>query len=304
MQLTRAAYDRAAEFLRENARPLERALFAHAFEGAPAANAVAELSKFANDDGGFGNALELDLRAPDSSGLATSHALTILRSLDQPAGQPLVAGALAWLQHHYDASCAAWRAVPANVDEHPHANHWASSLHAPGGGWPVAVIPGAEVLGHYVHYGCDARAQLEAAGAGLISALPNESLGPDGVLYLDRLARTEGIPQELAAALDEHLPRLALGMLERDSSKWDGYVANPLKLAPLPSSTVAGLFRDAIDENLDWAIAHQRADGAWTPNWDWRGAFPDAWATACREWEGILTLERLESFRAYGRLGA
>ena len=91
MKLSRAAFERAAGFLGERARPLERALFAHAFENAPVAPALSELAGFANADGGLGHGLEPDFRLPDSSALATSHALTILRGLGQPADQPLVA---------------------------------------------------------------------------------------------------------------------------------------------------------------------------------------------------------------------
>jgi hypothetical protein len=303
MKLSAESFGRAARFLRTEARPLERALFAHAFEAAPVAPALSELARFANPDGGFGHGLEPDLRVPDSSALATSHALTILRSLGRARDEPAVAAALGWLADHFDATCSAWRAVPPNVDAHPHAAHWAASLHEPGGGWPVAVIPCAEALSHFFHYGGGRSAQIDAACAGLLAALPETALGPDGVLYLDRLARTRGLPVALSDALAEHLPRLALAMLERDPEKWGGYVANPLKLAPTPDSTVAVAFRADLEANLDWAIQQQRADGSWAPNWTWQGAYPEAWERAHREWQGILTLERLESFRAWGRLG-
>lgn len=79
-------------------------------------------------------------------------------------------------------------------------------------------------------------------------------------------------------------------------------VANPLKLAPTPSSTVASVLSEWIDTNLDWALERQRPDGSWAPNWTWQGNHPEAWKVAHLEWQGILTLERLESFRAYGRI--
>jgi len=304
MQLSPEAYALAAGFLDQRARPLEAALFGHSFGGAPATAAVSELEKFANPDSGFGHGLEPDLCVPDSSGLATSHGLTILRELGQPADHPLVAGALAWLVENFDSDVSAWRAVPPNVDEHPRAPHWNAALHAPGGGWPVAVIPSAEVLSHFLHYGAGRDEQISAATTALLDALPETSLGPDSVLYLDRLARTEGIPGALEDALAEHLPRLALDMVERDPDQWDGYVANPLKLAPTPSCRVASVLSEWVDTNLDWALERQRPDGSWAPNWTWQGNHPEAWEIAHVEWQGILTLERLESFRAYGRIAS
>jgi hypothetical protein len=303
MQLSRQAFERARRFLHEQARPLERALFAHEFEGAAAAAAVDELGRFANADGGFGRALEPDLRLPDSSALATSQALRTLGELGQPADQPLVRSALAWLVEHFEPEIAAWRAVPPQVDQHPHAGHWSWALHAPGGSWPVAILPCAEVLSLFCHWKGSAPAELlDAAFAGLLRALPAAEAGADSVVYLDRLARAPQLPAAVARALAEHLPRLALGMLDRNPAEWTDYVAKPLKLAPSPESTLAGLFPDALALNLDWEIEQQQPDGSWLPNWSWRGEYPEHWEIAKREWQGVLTLERLLSLRAYGRL--
>lgn len=303
MQLSRQAFARARAFLHERARPLERALFVHEFEGAPAARVVEELARFANADGGFGRALEPDLRLPDSSALATSQALRTLAELGQPAEHPLVRGALAWLVERFEPGIAAWRSVPPQVDQHPHAGHWSWALHAPGGSWPVAILPCAEVLSHFCHWKGSAPAELlDAAFANLLHALPAADAGPDSVVYLDRLARAPGLPAPVARALAEHLPRLALGMVSRDPAQWTDYVAKPIKLAPTPDSTLAALFPDTVASNLDWEIAHQQPDGSWLPNWSWRGEYPEHWEIAKREWQGVLTLERLLSLRAYSRI--
>jgi len=66
-RLSREAFDRARQFLKTQARPLDRAMFEYRFEGASAESVIAELARFQNDDGGFGRALEPDLRTPDSS---------------------------------------------------------------------------------------------------------------------------------------------------------------------------------------------------------------------------------------------
>ena len=57
----------AANNLRHEARPLERALFAHAFEGGGRTAVLAALVPYQNDDGGFGHALEPDWGAPSNS---------------------------------------------------------------------------------------------------------------------------------------------------------------------------------------------------------------------------------------------
>lgn len=65
-------------------------MFEHQFERAPPERVVAELARFQNDDGGFGYALEPDLRTPSSSALATGIGLHMLKELRCPADHPMV----------------------------------------------------------------------------------------------------------------------------------------------------------------------------------------------------------------------
>ena len=75
-QLSPEAFCRARHFLKAEARPLDRALFEHRFEKAPAQVVLNALDAYQNEDGGFGRALEADLRTPTSSALATGHGLS------------------------------------------------------------------------------------------------------------------------------------------------------------------------------------------------------------------------------------
>ena len=49
-------------------------------------------------------------------------------------------------------------------------------------------------------------------------------------------------------------------------------------------------------------VDRQGADGAWPPNWNWLGLFPEDWPQAELEWKGVLTLQTLLTLRSYGRL--
>ena len=93
-KLTPASYQRARDFIRSQARPLERALFAHEFEAAPAGPVLEALGAYRNADGGFGHSLEPDLRMAASSALHTATALDVLRALGADDTDPLVRGAL------------------------------------------------------------------------------------------------------------------------------------------------------------------------------------------------------------------
>ncbi|MEU6512028.1 MULTISPECIES: hypothetical protein [unclassified Streptomyces] len=78
---------RAEQFVWLTARVLEQRLFAHHFlHGTPDAVETA-LDAYRNDDGGYGHALDPDLRGPVSQPLHTAHALRVLDAIGRCGGQ-------------------------------------------------------------------------------------------------------------------------------------------------------------------------------------------------------------------------
>src|SRR5829696_7295820 len=147
--LSRDRYAQAREYMLTKARPLEAAIFHYRFEEGDAEAVYAELAKFQNPDGGFGNALEPDLRSQASSPLATTTALQRLRMLHAPAQHPLVDGAIRYLVAAYDAAYQSWPLAPQQTEDAPHAPWWNQEGQADRfGNFPVN--PRAEVLG-YLH---------------------------------------------------------------------------------------------------------------------------------------------------------
>ena len=88
--------DAAERFIWTNARLIERHRFAHLFKGAPPEPVVEAVRPYQNPDGGFGNALEPDLRTPTSQPIAVNSAL---EDLDEAGafGDPMVERACDWL---------------------------------------------------------------------------------------------------------------------------------------------------------------------------------------------------------------
>ena len=97
------AYARAKDFILTHARPLEQHIFAYYFEDGPVDAVFAALAAFQNADGGFGNAMEPDLQLPDSSALATSVGLQVLREFGAAPSHPMVRDAMGYLMQAYDA---------------------------------------------------------------------------------------------------------------------------------------------------------------------------------------------------------
>jgi hypothetical protein len=304
-RLSRDGFKRAREFMRVQARPLDRARFGHAFEGGAIEPVLRELDRYRNEDGGFGHALEPDLRLPGSSVIATTIALQILRELGVPGGHARVKGTIDYLLRTYDPDLGGWRCVPPEVDSFPRANHWNWAVHGEGSRWPIGVNPRAEILAHFYHY-------PDRVPAGLLEELTGNTLGEldrvsveigaDSLLCCVWLVGTTEAPQPVRDRVMRRVREIGLEMVNRDPEQWGGYVPKPLKLAPLPSSPLAPDLAEEIAGNLDYEIEHQQPDGSWLPYWSWGEAFPEVWEEAKREWQGELTLRTLATLAAYDRI--
>jgi hypothetical protein len=299
-------FDRAYRFLQAEARPLERALFAFRFENAPSERVLAELARFANDDGGFGNALEPDVRTPSSSALATALALKLLEELDLAADHPLACQAADWLTSTYDGDTRVWRVVPHDTNDHPHAPWW----HDENGSLArtfddYRVIPRALLVGLLHQFGVHLPPEwLDEVAEATVSCVEDlEVLGDGGgsdLEYVVHLSRTEALPEPYRRRLVARIRTAIPEAVERDPAAWSTYCVTPLRAVPHPDSIGADLIAPELEANLDWLVEQQRPDGAWDPTWDY--VYVGEMAAARTEWRGILTLEALTKLQAFGRI--
>ncbi|MBN1814642.1 MAG: hypothetical protein JXA14_22570 [Anaerolineae bacterium] len=306
-KLSRDAFDRARRFLKTQARPLERTMFEHRFEGASAERVVTELARFQNKDGGFGHGLEPDLRTPMSSALATEIGLRTLKELGCASDHPLVVEAVRFFLETIDSQAKVWRVVPFDANAHPHAPWW----HDEDGSLArtfddFLIIPRASVVGLLHHYAAlvpaDWLAKLTEHTVATIETIEDGAFGGggDSLRYALGLAEAKALPQSFRDRLAPRLCCLALKFVSRDPQEWGGYVAKPLKVAPIPDSLVADVLRGGLEEHLDYQIDHQMPEGTWEPTWTWGDFYPDVWEEAKLQWRGVLTLKTLTALRAFG----
>ncbi|MFI4862443.1 MAG: hypothetical protein ACIAXF_17390 [Phycisphaerales bacterium JB063] len=167
--LSREAFERAKLFLFETARPLEKHLFMHLFAGLPVDQAVTELARFANADGGFGHGLEPDLRCDESSALATSVALQWMRACKLNADHELVQHAMRYLLDTFEpagdtpGTLGGWRIIPegARTGDADKAPWWS----APPDETNTRAMfnPSAELLGYLIEWGLDSGNKADVA---------------------------------------------------------------------------------------------------------------------------------------------
>ena len=148
-KLTQAAFQNAKNFIMDRGRALDQRRFEFHFE-AGAANAVlAELASYQNEDGGFGNSLEPDIRTSASSALATTVGFQVLREIRAPGSHTLVRKGIEYFVAIYDESRHIWSIIPPEVEEAPHAPWWDYQNSAETFG-QFLVNPRAEIVG-YLH---------------------------------------------------------------------------------------------------------------------------------------------------------
>jgi hypothetical protein len=303
--LSTQAFQSAREYLFQYGRPLDWTRFRFFFEDGRTTEVLAELAKFQNPDGGFGHALEPDLRTPASSAIATATGLTILRQIAAPPTEPLVQRALAYFVDTYDADRQRWPIVPPAVEEAPHAPWWTYTESEQNFAGSL-VNPTASIAGCLYDY-------PQLIPAALLSAVTEALLtrldaAPDQMEMHDLqcwivLAQARDLPEPTRQLVVAKVRRAASATVERDPQKWSGYCLSPLDIAPTPDSFLAGeIERPLIEANLDFVIERQLPDGSWPIPWNWAFVDEQAWAQAERDWKGYQIVNNLRVLRAYERL--
>lgn len=307
-QLSRKSFDRARQFLQTCARALDRAMFRYRFERASADSVVAELAEYQKDDGGFGRALEPDLRTPSSSALATGIGLRTLKELHCPTDHPMVRDAVDYLLSTFDHETMVWRIAPRDTNDFPHAPWWHDEEGSLARLFDGFVInPRAEIVGLLHHYSSPVPAgwledvtECTIADIEVIEALGTG--GGDDLCQALSLAEMEQLPQHFRDRVIARVRDVVPTAVTRDPQQWRSYCIPPLKLASTPHSLAADLLWDDLQVNLDYEIDQQTAEGTWDPVWTWGDFYPDVWEQARLEWRGHLTLNTLTTLNAYGRI--
>ena len=288
------ATERAAEFIWRDARLLDRHLFAHLFRGGPREPVFAALAAYQNADGGFGHALEPDVRCPDSQPIAVEIALRALELIGFAGAEAMVSGALGYAAGLARSDGAIPLLVNASARAYPRSPHWGDLA----GDFPPGVNPTAALAGLFRRAGADGewlgRAESycwRQLDGDLDSFSPHDFLCL--VTFLEASPETTRARAAARRVADTLFAR-SLVALDPDAS---GYVMKPLDWAPLPTSILRPFFADdVIASHLDALAARQRADGGWPITWT-------AASPACElEWRGWVTVRALFTLRAHGRL--
>lgn len=280
-------FDAAAEFMATRARVLDRRVFGRLFQGGAAEPVRDAVAAYRNDDGGFGHALEPDLRAAASQPAAVEMALRIMDAADA-WDEHLVRDAIDWLTSIAPSEGGATFVLPT-LSQGPHAPWW-----VPAEGNPVSLIQTGQIAGvlyarGFNHPWRDGATEVMWRGIDQLTE-PNAYEMFGVLMFLQHVPdrpRAENALQRIGRSLR------ALATLDPNA---EGETHSPLDFAPLPDSIARSLFDEpTIEAHLNHLAGAQHEDGGWTFNWP-------AWSPAAEaDWRGFLTVDALRVLRANGR---
>lgn len=303
LMLTKDMFEAARHWIEESARPLEKARFRQMFENGPVEAVFDALDAFRNPDNGYGRALEPDFRAGESSALCTSVALRIIRSTEAKPDPDIISKTIAYLVDTLDQRKWAWRIIPESAAGAPHAPWWdQGNLEKTFNGFTLN--PTAEILGFL--YDCRElvpKDVLSGVSEGIFNRISKlDKMDMQDLLCCIQLFETDRLPEAFRKDLFQKLAPFVRQTVAHDSGQWKKYSLRPLQVADSPDSPFLPGLEDSVSANLDYEISSQNPDGSWAPTWTWGKSFPEDWQIACREWTGILTLDKLLVLRRFKRI--
>lgn len=276
----------AQTFILNNARLLERHLFACLFQDRERQKVLSALIAYQNEDGGFGNALEPDKRTTTSQPIDQEFALRVLDNIGFDTD-------LALQICDFLETITLDGGVPfvlPTVRDAPRAGWWNTDTDYP----PASINPTASISG-LLHKHQVRHPWLEQATEYCWQRL--ESLQFTGANdYLCVLLFLEHVPDRARA--ERMFERVKSQLLAGEHVTYDpnasGYVFMPLEYAPLPHSMARRLFDDmTIETHLHALAGRQQADGGWPISWP-------AVSPACElENRGYVTINALKTLKAY-----
>lgn len=277
----------AERFMLDTARLLDRHRLAVLLHDAPVQPVLTALRAYQNPDGGFGHALEPDVRDPASQPTAALHALEVLAEVGA-LDDPMVAEGATWAARTARPDGALPFVLPSA----------ARSPHAP---WMAPDQDGSFItfgVAALLSHGESDEPWLEDATSWCWSRVERPGdLGGYWVKFaLDFL---DQVPDEAraSAAIEKLRPKIGIdGTIAVPGGTADERLT-PLTLSPRPGRRSRVLFSEKqIEADLDQLEQGQLEDGGWM--FDWLD-----WSPGQRvEWRGGVTLRALATLVAHGRI--
>lgn len=270
---------KARDFVYSSGALWERALFGFLFEDRPLPQLHQALLAHKNADGGWGHALEHDVRTPDSNPIALEFLLTAQCITGFPLGN-LLDGTATWLEANRNDDGTL--KPPASLFDYPHAPWWDELGIAP---------PADSIVGNLCRLKQSTPSLDETTAQWVINHLTPERIRANEWLFMayhayDYFFGVKDFPdlEVYRAATIQNIADCAAKMPEH---QYYGL----LQFAPAPDTPIAQAIPPAlIERSLEHVAATQRDDGGWNDE------------HALAQWFPWVTITNLLALRNHGRI--
>lgn len=304
--ITKQQLRQIENWLYANARSIEIAKWNLIFNKGTSENLVAEMLKYQNPDGGFGNGLESDILTPESSAICSAEAIFMSKDFVLDLSMDWTKKLLAWIENTVLDIPPFWEAVPKSVEDYPHAPWYGYSPKTELTPEPEFTPNPCATIASALIYGTDSQRALgeKITGRCVDYLLQDEAydwmhntycLQPLFLGLLD--INSPFITSEVIAAIN----RRVLSGTCVDQSKWTEYMAQPLDFVNSPNSYWHDLLAKEIPSNLDYWENTLTSDGYWPQNWNY-GIDTEFSRTATKNWIGYFAVKRVKILKAFGRI--
>jgi len=303
MKLTSENFNKVSNYIRANARDLDKQLYAFYFESGSVNKVLLELSKYQNDDGGFGHGLEPDFITESSSAIATTIAIQYSERLETPETNETLNKAIDYFTNSFSDEYQKWRPVPDNVNNSPHAPWWhideKSGMCAIDQNWDN---PTVEILGYLNRYpNSFPTSKLKELTRRAVVRIQSDEDITEHSLYCYQIFYTN-LDEPLKAQIKSKLFDRIKVTVNTSVDDWrTKYVPKPLNFVDGPKSPFYNLLRDSVHQNLGFLIETLDNNEAWFPTWSWRQYEKD-WEKAKVKWAGKIAVENLVILNKFSKL--
>lgn len=287
-----------ANWIKQNARPLEKALYAYHFENGSKDEVIKTLKVYQNKDGGFGHALEPDNRNPESNPIACWTAFQIIKEINLDKNHQMVKDLIYYLKttKFRDQWMFHFRIPSDNL--YPHAPWWHyEEKHKIEGYNPTAALLGSLFVyldkkdPTYVEITLEIIKAIEYFITHEVTEM--HELRCFNELYDDIYDQFD------LEAFKEVLKSRNLKTIEKNPDKWFSvYGPKPTQVFTSMKSPGAKDHLSLIHQELQMSYNHRNDEGVFDIVWNWN-QYPNYNKIAKQEWKGIIALHFLLNAKKY-----
>lgn len=280
---------KGVNFVWRNARFLERAIFEYHFYNAPPTHILDILRAYQREDGGFGHALEPDLRASDSHPLFVEFALRTLYDC-QLRDTKIARYACDFLAKHADFDQGIPTIFPSS-QLYPRAKHWVNRNMDPSMDRLIGLV------GLVNWQGINHSWLKQAVDVCLNHVMSLTITDAHTILNAFCLIESVATKRDVEPLYQKLTNDLLNAQYFSLNVPVTTYSLTPLTFAPTPDSYCRPIFsQQHIDAHLDALLLLQMQDGGWPIQW-----MPPS-RMARWEWRAHKTVYALITLRAYRKL--